>query len=140
MCVSLANLIVSSILRAFHFTFVCTTSRVCGQMWTSRVEGPSNVPTAHIGRYLSTLEGTSGTFQVCRHHLETHDSRHLPQHAKRQVQTCHFKRDGLVLVLGDINIYSYIYLEYIPILNIFMTVLKNLTHEDIGAAFKQKVM
>ena len=107
-------------------------------MWTSRVEGPSNVPTAHIGRYLSTLEGTSGTFQVCRHPLETHDSRHLPQHAKRQVQTCHFKRDGLVL--GDINIYSYIYLEYIPILNIFMTVLKNLTHEDIGAAFKQKVM
>ena len=58
-------------------------------------------------------------------------------HAKRQVQTCHFKRDGLV---RDINIYSYIYLEYIPILNIFMTVLKNLTHEDIGAAFKQKVM
>ena len=45
-----------------------------------------------------------------------------------------------LLVLGDINIYSYIYLEYIPILNIFMTVLKNLTHEDIGAAFKQKVM
>ena len=37
-------------------------------------------------------------------------------HAKRQVQTCHFKRDGLV---RDINIYSYIYLEYIPILNIF---------------------
>ena len=59
---------------------------------------------------------------------------------KRQVQTCHFKRDGLVLALGDINIYSYIYLEYIPVLNIFMTVLKNLTHEDIGAAFKQKVM
>ena len=58
-------------------------------------------------------------------------------HAKRQVQTCHFKRDGLV---RDINIYSYIYLEYIPILNIFMTVLKNLTHVDIGAAFKQKVM
>ena len=37
----------------------------------------------------------------------------MPQHAKCQVQTCHFKRDGLVLVLGDINIYSYIYLEYI---------------------------
>ena len=88
--------------RQFHFTFVCTTSRVCGQMWTSRVEGPSNVPTAHIGRYLSILEGTSGTFQVCRHPLETHDSRHLPQHAKCKVQTCHFKRDGLVL--GDINI------------------------------------
>ena len=28
----------------------------------------------------------------------------MPQHAKRQVQTCHFKRDGLALVLGDINI------------------------------------
>ena len=98
-CVSQANLIVRSILHSF-----CTTSCVCGQMWTSRVEGPSNVPTAHIGRYLSILEGTSGTFQVCRHPLETHDSRHLPQHAKRQVQTCHFKRDGLVIVLGDINI------------------------------------
>ena len=35
-------------------------------MWTSQVEVPSNVDTAHIGRYLATLEGTSGTLQVCR--------------------------------------------------------------------------
>ena len=36
-------------------------------MWTSLVEVPSNVDTAHIGRYLATLEGTSGTLQVCRY-------------------------------------------------------------------------
>ena len=36
-------------------------------MWTSQVEVPSNVDTAHIGRYLATLEGTSGTLQVCRY-------------------------------------------------------------------------
>ena len=34
-------------------------------LWTSQVEVPSNVDTAHIARDLATLEGTSGTLQVC---------------------------------------------------------------------------
>ena len=38
----------------------------------------------------------------------------------------------ILLVLGDINISSYIYLDYIHMLNIFMTLLKNLICKDIS--------